>query len=122
MEKDFKNKNYTWQGVLLIILGIPLAILAYGTGALLVIIGIIFLAANKVALHIDKDHLTFKGAPLAGKKFILFNDIEEAKYHNNYIQLLLNTGKKIKILKGNFKPEDWEEINTIMKGIKPENQ
>ena len=120
MEKDFKNKNYTWQGVVLIILGIPLAILAYGTGILLVILGIVFLATNQVALHIDKDHLTFKGAPLAGKKFILFTDIEEAKYHNNYIQLFLNTGKKIKILKGNFKPADWEEINTFMKTIKPE--
>lgn len=120
MEKDFKSKNYTWQGVVLIILGIPLAILAYGTGILLVILGIVFLAVNKVILHIDKDHLTFKGAPLAGKKFILFNDIEEAKYHDNKIQLLLNTGKKIRILKTNFTAQDWEEINTTMKTIKAE--
>jgi len=120
MEKDFNNKNYVWQGVLLIILGIPMAILFYGTGVLFIILGIIFLAANKVIVHIDKDHLTFKGAPLAGKKFILFTDIDEAKYHNNYIQLSLNTGKRLKILKGNFKPEDWEELNTFMKTVKPE--
>jgi len=120
MEKDFKNKNYLWQGILMIILGIPMAILFYGTGVLFIILGIIFLAANQVIVHIDKDHLTFKGAPLAGKKFILFTDIEEAYYHKNYIKLTLNTGKKLKILKGNFKPEDWEELNTFMKTVKPE--
>jgi len=122
MEKDFKSKNYTWQGILLIILGIPMAILAYGSGVLFIILGIIFLATNQVVLHIDKDHLTFKGAPLAGKKFILFTDIDGAEYHANNIRLLLNTGKKLKILKSNFKSGEWEEINTILKGIKPPKQ
>jgi hypothetical protein len=117
MEKDFLSKNYTWQGVVLIIVGVLSAIV--GVGVLLIILGIIFLAANKVILHIDKDHLTFKAAPLAGKKFVLFADIEDAVYSPNKIMLILNTGKKLRILKTNFTPEDWEEINTFFKGIKP---
>jgi len=117
MKKDFKSKNYVWQGVVLIVLGIPM-ILLQGTGALFIILGLVFILTNQVVLHINSDHLTFKGAPLAGKKYILFNDIEETNFQNNYILLVLKTGKKVRIGKGHFKKEDWDEINEIMKSIK----
>lgn len=117
MEKDFKSKNYVWQGILLVVIGIPMAFLQ-GIGVLLIVLGLVFLLTNQVVLHIAADHLTFKGAPLAGKKYVLFNDIEETDYSERAILLKLKTGKKIRIPKTHFKQNDWDEINKTIKSIK----
>mgnify|MGYP000926547522 CR=1 FL=1 len=119
MEKKFKkNSSYTTWGIISLVLGIP-GLFLKGVGFALIVIGIIQLTQPGFPLQFFSNYFTFKATSLAPLKNVKFSEITNIEYSGSKIVITYLQGKKIRIGRGLFMSNDWNEIINAFKQIKP---